>query len=65
MIKHADDRNFIIGTAVSSGRSEGKNTKDMQNAGLVDAHAYSLISVHEVQYNGKPLRLMKIRNPWG
>ena len=49
MIKHADDRNFIIGTAVSSNRSEGKNTKDMQNAGLVDAHAYSLISVYEVQ----------------
>ena len=65
MIKHADDRNFIIGTAVSSGRTDGKNTKDMQNIGLVDAHAYSLISVHEVLDNGKPVRLCKIRNPWG
>lgn len=28
-IKSADEKNFIIGTAVSSGKSEGKNTKDM------------------------------------
>ena len=38
----------------------------MKGVGLVDAHAYSLISTHdEVDSLGKPLRLIKIRNPWG
>lgn len=33
--------------------------------GLVDGHAYSLISAYEVTVNNKPVRLIKIRNPWG
>ena len=45
-IKDADAKNYIIATAVSSGKL-GKTSEDMKNVGLVDAHAYSLISVHE------------------
>ena len=38
----------------------------MHTVGLVDAHAYSLLSVHELtDGNGKLVRLFKIRNPWG
>ena len=39
----------------------------MKKVGLVDAHAYSLISIHEVNETqvGKVVRLIKIRNPWG
>jgi len=38
----------------------------MKKMGLVDAHAYSLMSSHEeVDGSGKPVRLIKIRNPWG
>jgi len=33
--------------------------------GLEDSHAYSLISVHQLTYKNQPLRLIKIRNPWG
>ncbi len=33
--------------------------------GLEDSHAYSLISVHQLTYKNQPLRLLKIRNPWG
>lgn len=48
-IRDADQKNFIIATAVSSGHTEGqKSNVDMKNVGLVDAHAYSLISTHEI-----------------
>merc|ERR1712233_302978 len=34
--------------------------------GLISSHAYALIEAHEVQQdNGPPVRLLKLRNPWG
>jgi len=33
--------------------------------GLVDIHAYSLISTFEIDVAGKKVRLVKIRNPYG
>ena len=41
-IREADQKNYIIATAVSSNKN-GKTSDDMKNVGLVDAHAYSLI----------------------
>lgn len=64
-IKKADDKDYIIATAVSSAR-QGKNAAEMSAVGLVDAHAYSLISTYEeVDGHNQRLRLIKIRNPWG
>ena len=37
----------------------------MKKAGLVDAHAYTLIGAFEVKKGDLPIRLLKIRNPWG
>lgn len=38
----------------------------MKKAGLVDNHAYSLISAKEdTDDSGETIRLLKIRNPWG
>jgi hypothetical protein len=28
-------------------------------------HAYSLLSVFDIELNGSPVRLMKVKNPWG
>jgi len=50
---HADKNKYIMTTSTYSNANE-----DM---GLVPGHAYSIISVHNVQ--GK--RILKIRNPWG
>lgn len=33
--------------------------------GLIEGHAYTLISAIESEIDGEPLRLLKIRNPWG
>lgn len=38
----------------------------MAKVGLVDAHAYSLLSTFEGKDDdGHNIRLLKIRNPWG
>lgn len=38
----------------------------MQAAGIVDAHAYTLIGVKEITCDdGKKEKLFKVRNPWG
>jgi calpain-15 len=54
IIKKADESKFIICTT-SGGSNESKSV------GLVQSHAYTLISLHEL--NG--IKLLKIRNPWG
>lgn len=47
---------------MAASRGEGEE----QNAdGIISGHAYSLISIHEFQYRGKTVRLLKLRNPWG
>lgn len=37
----------------------------MKNIGLIDAHAYSLLAAKVVDDNGRNVRLVKVRNPWG
>jgi hypothetical protein len=40
--------------------------EDKQKAvGLVPGHAYTCIGAKAVNYNGKNIRLLRIRNPWG
>lgn len=51
-------------TAVSS--QAGSSSSGIKDAGLVDGHAYSLISAKVVQKeSGDTVRLCLIRNPWG
>ena len=59
MLESADRRNFIM-MAASHGEGENRNAE-----GVISGHAYSLISIHKVQYQGRELRLLKLRNPWG
>ena len=46
--------------AVSQGYS-GETT----NGGLVGGHAYSILGTDTVQYEGKEIKMIKLRNPWG
>ena len=44
------------------------NQKDLKKVGLVSDHAYSVISVHEIEnpkYKNPKIKLLKLRNPWG
>ena len=53
----ADGKNHMI-----TAGSYGDNDKDTNADGLVQGHAYSVISTHKLS-NG--VRLLKLRNPWG
>ena len=59
MLKSADSRNFTM-MAASHGQGENRNAE-----GVISGHAYSLISIHEFKHQGKDVRLLKLRNPWG
>ena len=47
-------------------KEECLTTKDMNEHGLVDGHAYSLIGAREIKdKDGKVHRICLVRNPWG
>ncbi|KAI4814305.1 hypothetical protein KUCAC02_003505 [Chaenocephalus aceratus] len=37
----------------------------VSNSGIVDAHAYSVTAVTEINYRGSKVRLVRLFNPWG
>ena len=59
MLKQADKRQFTM-MAASTGQGEDRNDE-----GVISGHAYSLISIHEVKSEGKSVKLLRLRNPWG
>ena len=62
----AEQKNYPMCTAVASQANENLSNKNVKSAGLVDAHAYSLIAAKVVKLdNGQSERLIQIRNPWG
>lgn len=63
-IKEADIKEFIICCDLSNNLDF--DDSKMQKAGLVNNHAYSVISVHEIDVEEDyKIRLLKLRNPWG
>ena len=46
--------------AASHGQGEERSSE-----GVISGHAYSLISIHELENQGEQVRLLKLRNPWG
>ncbi|XP_068606996.1 calpain-9 [Brachionichthys hirsutus] len=63
IMKKALDRGSMMGCSIdisSSAESEAKTT-----TGLVKGHAYSITGLERVNYRGKPVQLIRIRNPWG
>lgn len=63
IMKKALDRGSMLGCSIditSSAESEAKTT-----TGLVKGHAYSITGLDEVNFRGKMIQLIRIRNPWG
>lgn len=59
MLQSADKRNFTM-MAASHGQGEDRNDE-----GVISGHAYSLISINEFTHEGKEVKLLQLRNPWG
>ncbi|XP_055014496.1 calpain-9 [Boleophthalmus pectinirostris] len=63
IMKKALDRGSMMGCSInitSSAESEARTS-----TGLVKGHAYSITGMEEVEYQGRKVRLIRIRNPWG
>ena len=73
-IADADKRNYVITactfetdlpwTAFSKEKKSDKRS-EKKSTGIVSAHAYAVMSVHEVKHQGSRVKLLKLRNPWG
>jgi hypothetical protein len=64
-IYNADQHEYVLATAASS-KNTGKEKSDLKDAGIIDAHAYSLIDTYPIITDDKrKVNLIKIRNPWG
>ena len=62
----ADQAKFPMATAVASMAGEDLSNSEVKRAGLVDAHAYSLIAAQTITLDdGSKANLVQIRNPWG
>uniref|UniRef100_A0A8C9R2W9 Calpain 9 n=1 Tax=Scleropages formosus TaxID=113540 RepID=A0A8C9R2W9_SCLFO len=63
ILQKALERRSMLGCSIditSSAESEA-----MTSTGLVKGHAYSITAVEEVNYMGRMIQLIRIRNPWG
>ena len=58
-ILNAEEMNDIMCTSTDSDRDKQKAV------GLVEGHAYTIISAKSAIHNGQRIKLLKIRNPWG
>ena len=58
----ADKKKFII---CASAAMEDMTDEEFKDMGLISNHAYSVISAVEVTTDDGPVRLLKVRNPWG
>jgi len=61
MLKSCDLQDFIMCVASDFGTEKEEKAAD----GVVMGHAYSLLAVNEFEHNGKIVKLVKLRNPWG
>lgn len=41
------------------------DTGEVMDEGVADGHAYAVLDCGEYDYNGKKIRMLKLRNPWG
>ena len=56
-VQIANQNNCLISCSTSS-------SQNIERVGLVEGHAYTLISFHQVTSRGKTVYLFRIRNPW-
>ena len=67
LMMERDNENCLMGCSIK-GDSNGSLLIDGKDSGLLQNHAYSLNDVMELvdpHNKGKPLRLLRLRNPWG
>jgi len=64
-IVSASESGFLMGMGCTEEGCEKSKNHIVEEMGLQAPHAYGILDAREVEVNGKIVRLMKIRNPWG
>ncbi|XP_075774091.1 calpain-12 isoform X2 [Pelodiscus sinensis] len=63
IIQAALRQGALMGTHIQVSRLEDSEGKTPE--GLVQGHAYSVTGVHTLEGDGRRLKLLRLRNPWG
>ncbi|XP_065115686.1 calpain-2 catalytic subunit-like [Paramisgurnus dabryanus] len=53
----------LLGCSIDT--TSANEIEAMNNLNLVKGHAYSVTGAEEVHYRGRPVQLVRLRNPWG
>ena len=61
----AKEAGYIMGTACSAEACGSTREHFVEKLGLQTPHAYSVLQVREVAHEGRVVRLLQFRNPWG
>ncbi|XP_040260945.1 calpain-2 catalytic subunit-like [Bufo bufo] len=63
MIQKAVEKKSLMGASINILDQSESEVRTPE--GLVKGHAYSIIGVSEVDYQGRRISLIRVRNPWG
>jgi calpain-15 len=64
-ILSASEAGYVMGMGCTEEACEKTKDHLVEQKGLQAPHAYGILDAREVQVDGKLVRLLKIRNPWG
>jgi hypothetical protein len=59
----ADHEQYLMAASLKA--TDDEFGKKIDALGLLSDHTYGVIDVYEVESEGKTLKLLKLRNPWG
>ncbi|XP_053154213.1 calpain-9 isoform X2 [Hemicordylus capensis] len=63
ILEKALKRGSMVGCSIDI--SSAAETEARTPYGLIKGHAYSVTSIDEVSYQGRKVKLIRVRNPWG
>ncbi|KAJ7400117.1 Calpain-9 [Pitangus sulphuratus] len=63
ILEKALKRGSMVGCSIDT--SSAAESEARTPFGLIKGHAYSVTGIEEVSYRSRPVRLIRIRNPWG
>ncbi|XP_050170264.1 calpain-9 isoform X3 [Myiozetetes cayanensis] len=63
ILEKALKRGSMVGCSIDT--SSAAESEARTPFGLIKGHAYSVTGIEEVSYRGRPVQLIRIRNPWG
>lgn len=60
-----DKRDMMAGTKELQGKESAGHAGEKTDGGIGGKHAYSILDAQIISVNGRPVRFIKLRNPWG